>query len=197
MRWDESIQCFARSIESGPTTRRCSRTTASPCRGCTNGTPQSPFSQGHRLLHPGDYVEAIEQLANALLASNRNDEAWTCLNELWKNDGTERRHPVATPVRQPQALRLDRSGGEAIDPAGFEPGLRRADRQPLCHLVIPRRQCPSAAPAWQQTTRGTASRRACSMLPNPSWPPQRKSGKLTHGCGLPISRPITATTRSA
>ncbi|MEF8736443.1 MAG: hypothetical protein V5B35_07520 [Candidatus Accumulibacter necessarius] len=38
--------------------------------------------------HPGDYVEAIELLANVLLNSNRNDEAWTCLNELWKNDHT-------------------------------------------------------------------------------------------------------------
>jgi protein O-GlcNAc transferase len=36
--------------------------------------------------HPGDYLEAIEQLAGALLSSNRNDEAWVCLNELCKND---------------------------------------------------------------------------------------------------------------
>jgi hypothetical protein len=52
------------------------------------GRGRAPFFLKAIECHPGDYVEAIEQLANVLLNSNRNDEAWTCLNELWKNDRT-------------------------------------------------------------------------------------------------------------
>lgn len=36
--------------------------------------------------HPGDFVEAVAVLADVLGAANRVDEAWTCYNELWRND---------------------------------------------------------------------------------------------------------------
>lgn len=36
--------------------------------------------------HPGDFVEAVVVLADVLAAANRVDEAWTCYNELWRND---------------------------------------------------------------------------------------------------------------
>lgn len=36
--------------------------------------------------HPGDFVEAVTVLADVLACANRIDEAWTCYNELWRND---------------------------------------------------------------------------------------------------------------
>ncbi|MEF8702731.1 MAG: tetratricopeptide repeat protein [Candidatus Accumulibacter sp. UW26] len=88
MRWDESIQCFARSIELRPDDPEVLKNYGVALSRMHKWDAAVPFFLKAIELHPGDYVEAIGQLANALLASNRNDEAWICLNELWKNDGT-------------------------------------------------------------------------------------------------------------
>jgi predicted O-linked N-acetylglucosamine transferase (SPINDLY family) len=87
MRWDESIKCFSRSIEIKPDDPEVLKNYGVALARMQKYNEAVPYFLKAIACHPGDYVEAIEQLAGALLASNRNDEAWTCLNELWKNDG--------------------------------------------------------------------------------------------------------------
>jgi protein O-GlcNAc transferase len=86
MRWDESIQCFARSLEIKPRDPEVLKNYGVALSRMHKWDEAVPYFLKAIEYHPGDYVEAIEQLAGALLASNRNDEAWTCFNELWKND---------------------------------------------------------------------------------------------------------------
>jgi protein O-GlcNAc transferase len=86
MRWDESIQCFARSLEIKPRDPEVLKNYGVALARMHQWDEAVPYFLKAIEYHPGDYVEAIEQLAGALLASNRNDEAWTCFNELWKND---------------------------------------------------------------------------------------------------------------
>lgn len=86
MRWDESIQCFARSLEIKPRDPEVLKNYGVALARMRKWDEAVPYFLKAIEYHPGDYVEAIEQLASALLNSNRNDEAWTCFNELWKND---------------------------------------------------------------------------------------------------------------
>ncbi|MBK7673948.1 MAG: tetratricopeptide repeat protein [Candidatus Accumulibacter sp.] len=86
MRWDESIKCFARSIEIKPGDPEVLKNYGVALSRMHKWDEAVPFFLKAIECHPGDYVQAIEQLANVLLNSNRNDEAWTCFNELWKND---------------------------------------------------------------------------------------------------------------
>ncbi|HMV22599.1 MAG TPA: tetratricopeptide repeat protein, partial [Rhodocyclaceae bacterium] len=85
MRWDESIRCFARSLEIKPRDPEVLKNYGVALSRMHQWDEAVPYFLKAIEYHPGDYVEAIEQLASALLASNRNDEAWTCFNELWKN----------------------------------------------------------------------------------------------------------------
>ena len=86
MRWDESIQCFARSIELKPDDPEVLKNYGVALLRMHKWDDAVGYFLKAIECHPGDYVEAIEQLASALLNSNRNDEAWICLNELAKND---------------------------------------------------------------------------------------------------------------
>ena len=86
MRWDESIRCFARSIEISPGDPEVLKNYGVALSRMRKYDEAVPFFLKAIEGYPGDYVEAIEQLGNSLLSSNRNDEAWTCFNELWKND---------------------------------------------------------------------------------------------------------------
>lgn len=86
MRWDESIRCFARSLQIKPRDPEVLKNYGVALSRMHQWDEAVPYFLKAIEYHPGDYVEAIEQLASALLASNRNDEAWTCFNELWKND---------------------------------------------------------------------------------------------------------------
>ena len=88
MRWDESIKCFARSIEIKPDDPEVLKNYGFALSRMQKYDQAVPFFLKAIECHPGDYVEAIEQLAGTLLNSNRNDEAWTCFNELWKNDSS-------------------------------------------------------------------------------------------------------------
>lgn len=86
MRWDESIKCFSRSVEIKPGDPEVLKNYGVAL------SRMNKFDEAVSLFlkaiecHPGDYLEAIEQLGGALLRSHRNDEAWTCFNELWQND---------------------------------------------------------------------------------------------------------------
>ncbi|MEF8708967.1 MAG: tetratricopeptide repeat protein [Candidatus Accumulibacter propinquus] len=88
MRWDESIKCFIRSIEIKPDDPEVLKNYGVALARMQKYDEAVPYFLKAIASHPGDYVEAIEQLAGTLLASNRNDEAWTCFNELWKNDSS-------------------------------------------------------------------------------------------------------------
>ncbi|WP_291995365.1 tetratricopeptide repeat protein [Candidatus Accumulibacter sp. ACC003] len=86
MRWDESIKCFAHSIELKAGDPEVLKNYGVALARMHKFGEAVPYFLKAIDCHPGDYLEAIEQLAGALLSSNRNDEAWVCLNELWKND---------------------------------------------------------------------------------------------------------------
>lgn len=86
MRWDESISCFARSIELKADDPEVLKNYGVALSRMHKFGEAVPYFLKAIDCHPGDYLEAIEQLAGALLSSNRNDEAWVCLNELWKYD---------------------------------------------------------------------------------------------------------------
>ena len=88
MRWDESIRCFARSIEIKPGDPEVLKNYGVALSRMHKYDEAVRFFLKAIEFHPGDYIEAIEQLGGALLSSHRNDEAWTCFNELWKNDKT-------------------------------------------------------------------------------------------------------------
>ncbi|WP_313952224.1 tetratricopeptide repeat protein [Accumulibacter sp.] len=88
MRWDESIKCFARSIEIKPDDPEVLKNYGGALSRMHRFDQAVPYFLKAIEVYPGDYLEAIEQLANALLSANRNDEAWVCLNELWKNDSS-------------------------------------------------------------------------------------------------------------
>ncbi|HRF13454.1 MAG TPA: tetratricopeptide repeat protein, partial [Candidatus Accumulibacter phosphatis] len=88
MRWDESLQCFARSIEIKPSDPEVLKNYGVALSRMHRYDDAVPLFLKAIECHPGDYLEAIEQLAGALLSSHRNDEAWTCFNELWSNDPT-------------------------------------------------------------------------------------------------------------
>lgn len=87
MRWEDSIQCFARSLELKPRDPEVLKNYGVALSRMCKYDEAVPFFLKAIEYHPGDYLDAIEQLANTLLNANRNDEAWTCFNELWKNDG--------------------------------------------------------------------------------------------------------------
>ncbi|HPT51247.1 MAG TPA: tetratricopeptide repeat protein [Accumulibacter sp.] len=86
MRWDESLECFSRSLAILPDDPEVLKN----CGAALVRMQQPERAIAYLLkaieLYPGDYVAGVEQLANTLLKLNRNDEAWTCLNELWKAD---------------------------------------------------------------------------------------------------------------
>ncbi|MCB1933878.1 MAG: tetratricopeptide repeat protein [Candidatus Accumulibacter sp.] len=86
MRWDESVSCFARSIALKADDPEVLKNYGVALSRMHKFDEAVPYFLKAIDCHPGDYLEAIEQLAGALLSSNRNDEAWVCLNELWKND---------------------------------------------------------------------------------------------------------------
>jgi tetratricopeptide (TPR) repeat protein len=105
MRWDESIKCFARSIEIKPGDPEVLKNYGVALSRMHKWDEAVPFLLKAIECHPGDYVEAIEQLAGTLLSSNRNDEAWTCLNELWKND--QQRRPFLSQLLAASLKRCD------------------------------------------------------------------------------------------
>lgn len=88
MRWDESIECFARSIDIRPDDPEVLKNYGVALSRMHWFDEAVPYFLKAIEVYPGDYLEAIEQLANALLSANRSDEAWVCFNELWKNDSS-------------------------------------------------------------------------------------------------------------
>ncbi|MCM8595889.1 tetratricopeptide repeat protein [Accumulibacter sp.] len=86
MRWHESLASFERAIALKPDDPEVLKNHGVALSRMHKWNEAVPFFLRAIECHPGDYVEAIAQLANVLLAANRNDEASVCLNELWKND---------------------------------------------------------------------------------------------------------------
>jgi tetratricopeptide (TPR) repeat protein len=145
MRWDESIQCFARSLEIKPRDPEVLKNYGVALSRMRKWDEAVPYFLKAIEYHPGDYVEAIEQLAGALLNSNRNDEAWTCFNELWKNDQSNA--AILSQLLSASLKRCDWDELEArlLTLRSLTAGLSLTDVQPLCRLVVPRRQCRRTA----------------------------------------------------
>ncbi|MCP5248791.1 MAG: tetratricopeptide repeat protein [Candidatus Accumulibacter sp.] len=88
MRWDDALQCFKRSLEIKPDDPEVLNNHGAALARMFRFDEAVPLFVKAIECHPGDYLAAIEQLGGALLYSKQNDGAWTCFNELWKNDPT-------------------------------------------------------------------------------------------------------------
>jgi tetratricopeptide (TPR) repeat protein len=119
MRWDESLACFRRSIEIKPDDPEVLKNFGVALVRMHKWNEAVPFCcKRHRVppgrLRRGDRATRWCPVVN----SNRNDEAWVCLNELCEERPGQRGDPVATAVRQSQALRLGRAGAAAARACG-------------------------------------------------------------------------------
>lgn len=86
MRWDESLLAFNDSLAlqgDDPETLRNLGVAYFRMHRWNDAVP--PLLKAIE-CHPGDFVEAVAVLADVLASANRIDEAWTCYNELWRND---------------------------------------------------------------------------------------------------------------
>lgn len=86
MRWSEAIACFDRSLAitaNDPEVLKNYGTALARMHRWNDAVPYFLKAIEH---HPGDYLEAIAELGGVLVSSNRIDEAWTCFNELWKEN---------------------------------------------------------------------------------------------------------------
>ncbi|MCK6404936.1 MAG: tetratricopeptide repeat protein [Rhodocyclaceae bacterium] len=86
MRWEDSLSAFNDALAlqgDDPETLRNLGVAYSRMHRWNDAVP--PLLKAIE-CHPGDFVEAVVVLADVLAAANRVDEAWTCYNELWRND---------------------------------------------------------------------------------------------------------------
>lgn len=86
MRWQESLLSFDRALALTPDDPELLKNSGVALVRMHCIEAALPYFVKAIEQHPDDYPAAVEQLANALLKLNRNDEAWVCFNELWKAD---------------------------------------------------------------------------------------------------------------
>ncbi len=87
MRWQDSLHSFDRALALTPNDPEVLKNSGVALVRMHRIEAALPYFMKAIEQHPDDYPAAVEQLANALLKLNRNDEAWVCFNELWKADG--------------------------------------------------------------------------------------------------------------
>jgi len=87
MRWEDSIRSFERARVLTPHDTELLKNMAGAWLRMEHWDEAVPILLEAIEKHPGDFVEAIELLAGALLGSKRFDEAWTCFRELYETDG--------------------------------------------------------------------------------------------------------------
>jgi protein O-GlcNAc transferase len=197
MRWDESIKCFARSIEIKPGDPEVLKNYGLALSRMHKYDEAVPFLLKAIECHPGDYVEAIEQLAGTLLSSNRNDEAWTCFNELWKNDADN--PAILSQLLAASLKRCDWTDLEARLLALRSltaTDYRSLTSNPFVVLSFPGITSEEQRSVASNYARAT-SRRAFSMHRTLPWTHARKNPLDARGYGLATCRPITATIRLA
>lgn len=86
MRWDESLAALNKSLALQPDHPETLKNLGLAYVRMHRWNEAVPPLLKAIEFHPGDYVEAIALLADALFNANRVDEAWTCYNELRKGD---------------------------------------------------------------------------------------------------------------
>lgn len=177
MRWDESIACFNRSIELKPDDPEVLKNYGVALVRMHKWDEAVPYFLKAIECHPGDYVEAIEQLAAALLSSNRTDEAWVCLNELWKNDPAN-----AGVLSQLLCASLKRCDWEELSPRleklrSLSQGYRELSDNPFVILSF-----PGATPEEQRRVACNFARHSipASVLEAPAveWPEHKRCGAV-------------------
>lgn len=86
MRWDESLLSFQRARSLTPNDPELLKNMGLALGRMRRWGEAVPLLLEAIEKHPGDYVEAIVLLADCLFYSARNDEAWTCYEELYRRD---------------------------------------------------------------------------------------------------------------
>lgn len=86
MRWEESLQSFQRARSLTPNDPELLKNMALALARMHRWGEAVPLLLEAIEKHPGDYLEAISLLADCLFNSYRNDEAWTCYQELHQSD---------------------------------------------------------------------------------------------------------------
>lgn len=88
LRWDEAVESFQRALELDPNSLQAySSLGIVYFRMHRWGDAVPPLLKAIE-LSPDDNVGAIEVLADCLLNAGRVDEAWTCYQELYRNDSS-------------------------------------------------------------------------------------------------------------
>lgn len=85
-RWQESLQSFQRARSLLPNDPELLKNIAMALTRLRRWGDAVPILLEAIEKHPGDYVEAISLLADCLFNTHRNDEAWTCYEELHRSD---------------------------------------------------------------------------------------------------------------
>lgn len=83
MRWEQSLKSFERAIELNPSDPGIYMNMGMALSRMHRWEDAVPVLLKAIEIHPGDYVEAVSLLADCLSNAHRNDEAWTCFNELY------------------------------------------------------------------------------------------------------------------
>lgn len=86
MHWQESLESFDRSLALAPNDPEVLKNSGTALVRMARLEAAIPYFIKAIELYPGDYPAAVEELAGVLLKLSRNDEAWVCLDELWKAD---------------------------------------------------------------------------------------------------------------
>ena len=86
MRWEESLASFQRARSLTPNDPELLKNMGLALRRLRRWGEAVPLLLEAIDKHPDDYIEAILLLADCLFYSGRNDEAWTCYQQLDEND---------------------------------------------------------------------------------------------------------------
>mgnify|MGYP000147276750 CR=1 FL=1 len=86
MYWEESLQAFEKAMQGLPHDPEIAKHMGVALFRMQRPNEAVPFLIKAIELYDGDYVEAVETLADCLMNANRVDEAWTCYKELHDSD---------------------------------------------------------------------------------------------------------------
>ena len=86
MYWEESLQAFEKAMQGLPHDPEIAKHMGVALFRMQRPNDAVPFLIKAIELYDGDYIEAVETLADCLMNANRVDEAWTCYKELHESD---------------------------------------------------------------------------------------------------------------
>lgn len=137
LRWDEAIACFDRALAlDGADAEVWNNQGAALCR-MNRWDDAIPFLVKAVELFDGDYDEAIEQLAAALLNAGRNDEAFSCYAELSRGAPSNPVYLASLLVARLRTCNWDGLSASVDLLRGLSEGFSRPSLTPFHALAVP------------------------------------------------------------